>query len=83
VSSFSVGAGSRLDALALQRHLALFSPWLVELRRGEWYVQGSLRGHSVADLEREVAVWSEERHLPATPVEVVHGSPSWPDDTAA
>ena len=81
MSSFSVEAGTRWDALALQRQLVHFSPWLVELRRGQWHVQGNLRGHSVAELEHEVAVWIEERQLPPTTIDMLDGS--WPDDTEA
>ena len=75
MSSFSIEVGSRLDALDLQEQLVRFSPWLLELRRDEWHVQGSLRGHPVSELEREVAVWMEQHELPPATVIVADGSP--------
>jgi len=67
VSAFSVEAGTRWDAVALQRRLDEFSPWMIELRHGEWFVRGNLRGHSLAELQAEVETWVRERRLgPAT-----------------
>lgn len=77
MSAFSVEAGTRWDAVALQEQLRAFSPWMIELRHGEWFVRGSLRNHSLAELQAQVDTWVRERRLAPATIELLN------DGTAA
>jgi hypothetical protein len=64
MSTFSVEADGRRDALDLQRQLLAFSPWMVELSRGSWVVHGSLGPGSLEDVRALVEHWARERGRP-------------------
>jgi hypothetical protein len=78
VNAFSVEAGSRWNAMALQRRLSGYSPWMIELRHGEWFVRGDLRGHSLAELQSHVDTWVRERHLGPATIEMLDDAPQGP-----
>lgn len=61
MTTFSVEAGARRDALDLQRLLFEFSPWMVERARGSWLVQGSLGVRSIEDVRPLVELWARAR----------------------
>jgi hypothetical protein len=76
MTSFSIETASRWDAVDLQRRLGPYSPWLIELTRGRWYVRGSLGAGSHDDLRAVLAGWADD-HSTAVPaivfVESAHG----------
>lgn len=61
MTSFSIEAASRWDAVDLQGRLGSYSPWLIELTRGRWYVRGSVGSGSHDDLRAVLVGWADDR----------------------
>jgi len=75
MTAFSLQAESRWDAVDLQRHLGSYSPWLLELSRGRWYVRGSVEPDAVADLKDVLERWAAARRLAIPPLVLIDTSP--------
>lgn len=82
MTAFSLEAASRWDAVDLQRELAAYSPWLMEVTRDRWYVRGSLGSGSAADLHDLLARWATDRALAAPEIVFIETSPVPPLDPA-
>ena len=83
MTAFSIEAASRSDALDLLRRLGHYSPWLLELTQGRWYVRGALGGSSYDDLHAVLDRWADERSARVPPVAFVDASGGGPANAAS